>query len=124
MFIILSTCTSLRRLNVCIHRFGAEALSETLQGALNGLECFDMKLLVPGTRGEVQDMTEQESTIIATVTKAVTTKRGKPLIIPKKAVEELVFTAWVDFRGEERVHKPDKISSRTRRRSNMCGGKA
>ena len=48
MFIILSTCTSLRRLNVLTHRVGAEELSKPLQDALNGLEYFDIRLIYPG----------------------------------------------------------------------------
>ena len=120
IFIILSVCRHLRHLSIRTHRYSAEVLSETLRSFLYRLRYFDMKLLRPREKTEIENMSEQEKSIITTTTEAVTSKCDHLLLVPTKAIDTVTLTASVDIRGEERVFMSDKASSYTRRRSNMC----
>jgi hypothetical protein len=82
--------------------------------ALKGLDTFDITLLHHDTGEEFQDLDEWEKEEIITIKKNVMTGHSQRQV-SKKMIIEAFLAGPVDIRGEERLVKPDQISSRTRR---------
>ena len=114
-FYMLSTCSGLRHLKISANRHILESDLQKSISFLKPLETFSITLL-PGESGEEdQDLDEREKQMIATIKKNFMTGHSQRRVVSKRTIIRGHLTALVDIRGEERVVKPDQISSRTRR---------
>jgi len=113
-FIVLSTCQGLRHLRIFLNTFLLNSGFQKYLSAFQGLETFCITLLHYETGLELQILNEKKKERL-NIMKTNAMSRHITYIIPRRIINKAYSTAAVDIHGYERLVKPNRISSRTRR---------